>query len=129
MSSSKFFRSGELQGKTVIETTGNHLGKAKDIGFNLEGTTMLFIQKDDGSEASVPTSKLIAIGEFVVVRSEAAQPAAMAAVTLQTVPAPPRPAPVQAVTAVVPPALLCKNCGAPLKPGSRFCTKCGASAL
>ncbi len=123
MSSAKYFRNGELQGKTVIETTGNRLGKAKEVAFSLDGTAMLFVEKDDGGERQVPTSKVIAIGEFIVVRSEVAQ--------IPSVPsAAPSPPPMPTmVPAPVPPAFVCRSCGAVLKPGARFCTKCGTSTV
>jgi sporulation protein YlmC with PRC-barrel domain/ribosomal protein L40E len=123
MSSPKYYRNGELQGKTVIETTGNRLGKAKEIALSLDGSTMLFVEKDDGSEVQFQTSKLIAIGEFIVVRSEAVPvPPVPSAVPS------PSPAPTMAPAAATP-TMVCASCGAPLKPGARFCTKCGSRVL
>jgi len=132
MSSPKYFRNGELQGKTVIETNGNRLGKAKEVAFSLDGTSVLYVEKDDGSESEVRSSKLIAIGEFIVVKSEGVQspPIAPPPVIPQAPVAAPWPQPAQAPAPVsTPPAMSCRNCGAPLKPGSRFCTKCGTSSL
>jgi sporulation protein YlmC with PRC-barrel domain len=114
--SSKLYRAGDVQGKLVIETSGNRLGKAKEIAFSLDGTTTLFLEKDDGSEAQVPTSRLVAIGEFVVVRSDAPQVQVAGAYQ-----APPPPA----VVPPPPPTPVCRSCGAPLKPNAKFCTKCG----
>src|SRR5208283_1911643 len=44
MSSPKFFGKEEVEGKTVIETNGNRLGKAKAVAFSLEGATVLFVE-------------------------------------------------------------------------------------
>ena len=119
--SSKLFRSGEIQGKMVIDTAGNRLGKAKEVAFSLDGGTVLVIEKEDGSEAQVQTARLVAIGEFVVAKP--GQPEAPArGVTPVSQQAP-------QTTTVPPPAQLCRNCGSPLKPGARFCTRCGASAV
>ena len=144
MSSNRFFRNGELQGKTVIETSGNRLGKAKEIAFSLDGSSMLYVTKDDGTETEVASSRLIAIGEFIVVKSDAPQAPPMATfpaisqvpsapVSPQTpAPAPIAPSPPPASfmsPAPAPVAMACRNCGSPLKPGAKFCTKCGTATF
>ena len=121
MSSPKFFRSSELQGKTVIDTTGNRLGKVKEVGLGADGSAMFFLEKDDGSETAISASNMMAIGEFMVMRAETAQ-------GQTTVPPTPEPAPAVA-PAPSTPQTVCRNCGAAMKPGSRFCTKCGTRAF
>jgi sporulation protein YlmC with PRC-barrel domain/ribosomal protein L40E len=146
MSSPKFFGKEEVEGKTVIETNGNRLGKAKGVAFSLEGATMLFVEKDDGTENQIPMSKVMAIAEFIVVRTEgvtseprppqsgpAPAPASITPPSLPTtVPEPPHapvtPSPPQATVPAPPPkARVCRLCGDKLKPGAKFCSRCGAS--
>jgi len=146
MSSPKFFGKEEVEGKTVIETNGNRLGKAKAVAFSLEGATVLFVEKDDGTENQIPMSKVMAIAEFIVVRTEgvtseprpppAGRVAAPASVTPPPAPttapaapySPVTPSQPQATAPAPPPmARVCRLCGDKLKPGAKFCTRCGAS--
>jgi sporulation protein YlmC with PRC-barrel domain len=120
------FRKDEVDGKIVVEANGKAFGKAKDIAFGLDGTVALIVLTNDNSEVQVAMDRVMGVGDYIVIRRDSPQPKV----------APPQPAkkPVVApapvpVMASPPPAAMaggaCRSCGAPLKPGAKFCTKCG----
>lgn len=129
MSSSKLFRKDEVDGKIVIEASGRALGKAKDVAFGLDGTVALIVLSDDSSEVQIPLDRVTGVAEYIVVKSDRPQARAMAAPASALAPPPPVPAAPQAAP---PPAAMagnhCRACGAALKPGAKFCTKCGTPA-
>lgn len=104
--SSKPFRKEEVQGKTVIETSGKVGGKVKDLTFSLDGTITLIVAKEDGTEVQVPLKQVIGISDHVVVRSDA---------------------PAIAPAARFSGAGGCKYCGAELPAGTTWCPACGRS--
>jgi sporulation protein YlmC with PRC-barrel domain len=129
------FRKEEVDGKIVIEASGKALGKAKDIAFGLDGSVALIVTANDNSEIQITMDRILGMADYIVVRRDRPEP---------KVEAPPKrvPAPVPAVPVraqarvnpgiptapmVVPVAAspVCKGCGAPLKVGAKFCTKCG----
>jgi len=124
LSSPKLFRKDEVQGKIVIDSSGRALGKAKDVAFGLDGTVALIVLTDENSEVQISLDRITGVDEYIVVRG--ATPPATLAMTA-TMPARATP-----ISAQPPPAPVmvaanhCKNCGAIMKPGAKFCTKCGA---
>jgi sporulation protein YlmC with PRC-barrel domain len=112
--SSRLFSKDEVEGKTVIYSTGRVAGKVKDVVFGLDGTLLLVVQKDDGTESRVPMSAVLGVGEYVVVRYQSATAVAMA---------------VQAPTADQPGGSVCKFCGAAMPPGSVYCPSCDRSQV
>ncbi|MDA4123157.1 MAG: zinc ribbon domain-containing protein [Thaumarchaeota archaeon] len=144
MSAPKFLKKEEINDKIVIETTGKKIGKGKEIAFALDGSAALFVTTDSGIDMQVPMARIMGVGEYIVVRpaeqvqrpaqAQAQRPAprpAMAAAAPQARPAvqAPIPPPPMAAAAQAPAAMACRNCGAPLKPGAKFCTKCGTSTV
>ena len=107
------FRKEEVDGKIVVEASGKALGKAKDIAFGLDGTVALIVLTNDNAEVQVTMDRVMGVGDYIVIRSD--RPQQWVAPPSPPVTAPP-PAPMVSV---------CRNCGAPLKPGAKFCTKCG----
>jgi sporulation protein YlmC with PRC-barrel domain len=104
--SSKSFRKEEIEGKTVIETSGKVGGKVKDLTFSLDGTITLIVVKEDGSEVQIPLRQVVGISDHVIVRSEGATS--------------------QGFGTKAPSANgACKYCGAPLPAGTSWCVACG----
>ena len=105
--SSKPFHKEDIEGKTVIETSGKIAGKVKDVTFSLDGTITLIVIKDDGTERPVSLKQVVGISDHVIVRSDA--PLSMPGVP-----------PASAVQ-------VCKFCGSELSPTSTWCPRCGRS--
>lgn len=139
VSAPKFLKKEEINDKIVIETTGRKVGKAKEIAFALDGSAALFVTSDSGSDVQIPMARIMGVGEYIVVRTAdqvqrpaqapaqrpAARPAMAAPQARPAVQAPVPPPPM----AAAPAAMACRNCGAPLKPGAKFCTRCGTSTV
>jgi sporulation protein YlmC with PRC-barrel domain len=106
--SSKPFHKEDIEGKTVIETTGKVAGKVKDITFSLDGTITLIVLKEDGTERPVSLKQVVGISDHVIVRGDA------------PLSAPGSPSMASAVP-------VCKFCGSELSPTSSWCPKCGRS--
>lgn len=143
------FRKEEVDGKVVVEASGKGLGKAKDIAFALDGSVALIVQGNDNAEIQISMDRIAGVGDYIVVRREnrgeqapkkapspapAAAPSASAPAAArpnQAIPvaAPliPPPPPSAAIPVGAPSAGtgLCRGCGAPLRAGAKFCTKCG----
>ena len=108
--SSKPFHKEDIEGKTVIETTGKIAGKVKDMTFSLDGTITLIVLKDDGTERPVSLKQVIGISDHVIVRGDApmSMPSSPSAPSASAVP-------------------VCKFCGSELSPTSTWCPRCGRS--
>jgi sporulation protein YlmC with PRC-barrel domain/ribosomal protein L40E len=131
------FRKEEVDGKIVIEASGKSLGKAKDIAFGLDGSVALIIVGNDNAEISITMDRIVGVADYIVVRRDrpepkappmkatapVAAPAPMAARVNPAIPAAPMAARVAAAPAAA--GLVCTGCGAPLRVGAKFCTKCG----
>lgn len=153
-SSPKLFRKDEVEGKVVVETSGRSIGKASDIAFSLEGTMALIVMGYDGAEIQIAMERVTGVGDFIVVRRDkgdpiptktpiaATVPSAPAVVTPMstaratipvTSPPPPPPTTITSSSTISPPppppsvTTTCKTCGATLRAGARFCTKCGSA--
>jgi sporulation protein YlmC with PRC-barrel domain len=126
------FRKDEVDGKMVIEASGKALGKAKDIAFGLDGSVALIVVGNDNNEVQIAMDRVAGVADYIVVRRELKgdaalkKPQAVAPVSAPG-PAPPQlrmtPAPSAVPSAAA--GVACKNCGAPLRVGAKFCTKCG----
>jgi len=108
--SSKPFHKEDIEGKTVIETTGKVAGKVKDLTFSLDGTITLIVLKDDGTEKPVSLKQVVGIADHVIVRGDAP----IATTSAASVPS---------ASAVA----VCKFCGSELSPTSTWCPRCGRS--
>jgi len=106
------FRKEEIEGKVVVEASGKALGSAKDIAFGLDGSVALIVVGGDNAEIQISTDRVEGVADYIVVRREQkGETNPNAAI------------PVQAPTA----AAACRKCGAPLRAGAKFCTKCGTA--
>jgi sporulation protein YlmC with PRC-barrel domain len=112
--SSRLFSKDEVEGKTVIYSTGRVAGKVKDVVFGLDGTLLLVVQKDDGTESRVPMNAVLGVGEYVVVRYQSATSVAMG---------------VQPPVADQAMGSVCKFCGAAMPAGSVYCPSCDRSQV
>ncbi len=112
--SSRLFSKDEVEGKTVIYSTGRVAGKVKDVVFGLDGTLLLVVQKDDGTESRVPMNAVLGVGEYVIVRYQSATSVAMG---------------VQIPTTGGSVDAACKFCGAAMPPGSVYCPSCDKSQI
>jgi sporulation protein YlmC with PRC-barrel domain len=117
------FRKDDVDGKIVIEVTGNAIGKAKDVAFGLDGTVALIVLASDNSEIQVTMDKVLGVGEYIVIRGDRPEPKVAPPAGRPVVPVTPAP-----VTAASPAGGACRSCGVVMKPGARFCTKCGTPA-
>jgi len=125
MPTGKLFRKEEVEGKVVIDSSGRSFGKAKDVAFGLDGMVALIVLKNDNSEVEVPLDHVTGVADYILIREGSEpRPAPPSAAAPGAIPPPPayQPAPPAAVGS------FCKGCGAPLKPGAKFCTKCGTPA-
>ncbi|MDV3244727.1 MAG: zinc-ribbon domain-containing protein [Nitrososphaerales archaeon] len=101
----------DVTGKKVITPDGNSLGVVKDLAFSTDGSVGLVVSKKDDSETVVPIRQTTAIGEFILLSTKPAEKAS---------PSPgPQPAPMSSSPTA------CPSCGKPVKPGAKFCGKCG----
>jgi sporulation protein YlmC with PRC-barrel domain len=103
--STKAFRKEDIQGKTVIETSGKVGGKVKDVTFSLDGAITLIVIKEDGTEHPVPLKQVVGISDHVIVRGEPM----MGGASIPTATGTP----------------VCKFCSSELSPTSTWCPKCG----
>jgi sporulation protein YlmC with PRC-barrel domain len=126
LSSPKLFRKDEVQGKIVIEASGKALGKAKDMAFGLDGTVALIVLTDQNSEVQITLDRITGVDEYIVVKG-AKPPTTLAMTAPMPAVATPISAPPPAAPVMVA-ANHCRNCGALLKTGAKFCTKCGTPA-
>jgi sporulation protein YlmC with PRC-barrel domain len=106
-----YVRREDVVGKKAITPDGNSFGEVKDIAFSTDGNVGLVISAKSGTEVIVPIKQASAIGEFILLSS-----AAVEAKVPRAQPAPP-PAAARPTN--------CPSCGSPLKPGAKFCGKCG----
>jgi len=104
--SSKAFRKEDIEGKTVIETSGKVGGKVKDVTFSLDGAITFIVVKDDGTERPISLKQVVGISDHVIVRGDA-----------------PMTSPGMTTSAVQ----VCKFCGSELSPTSTWCPRCGKS--
>ncbi len=111
--SSRLFRKEEVEGKTVVYSSGWVAGKVKDVVFGLDGTLILVVQREDGKELRIPMNAVLGVADFVVARDQTAAPVSGGA--------PPSIEP-GAIT-------VCKFCGASIPPGTVYCTVCGKSQV
>ena len=133
MSAPKMFRKDEVDGKIVVEGSGKALGKAKDIAFGLDGSVALIVVSNDGAEIQITMDRITGVADYIVVRRDRpAQRSVAPANAAAAIPAPPSvntAIPPTPVSAPPPPPVVatpvCKSCGAPLRAGAKFCTKCG----
>ena len=120
LSAPKLFRKDEVDGKVVVEISGKAFGKAKDVAFGLDGTVALIVLTNDNSEVQITMDRVMGVGDYIVIRRDAPQPKpAPAVVPVMAAPSPALP------VAPVAMANVCRSCGASLRPGAKFCTKCG----
>jgi sporulation protein YlmC with PRC-barrel domain len=129
------FRKEEVDGKVVVEASGKSLGKAKDIAFGLDGSVALIVAGNDNAEIQITMDRITGVADYIAVRRNQPEPRVEAPPKkVVSAPAPaPAPAPVRVNPAIPPPpaaapiaaANVCKGCGAPLRAGAKFCTKCG----
>jgi len=137
MSAPKMFRKEEVDGKIVVEASGKALGKAKDIAFGLDGSVALIVAGNDNAEIQITMDRITGVADYIAVRRDRpeqkmeAPPKKAAVPVAAPAPAPARVyQPVQAAPIAAPVAAspVCKGCGAPLRVGAKFCTKCGTPA-
>lgn len=96
------FRRDDIVGKTVIETSGNILGKVKDVLFDLNDMVTLIIEDADGRDSRVPLTRVTGISQHVVVKSVADTGPSASGV-----------------------GSVCKFCGASVPPRQKWCPNCG----
>jgi len=106
-----YVRREDVIGKKAITPDGNVYGEVKDIAFSIDGDVGLVIATQSGSESIVPIKQASAIGEFVLLSSATPQRATAA------------PQPERVVVQSAP--TTCPSCGSTLRPGAKFCGKCG----
>src|SRR5712692_6075120 len=107
--SSRLFRKEELEGKTVVYSSGWVAGKVKDVVFGLDGTLILVVQKEDSKELRIPMSAVLGVADYVVARDQAgAAPASSGEPGVATA---------------------CKFCGTAIPPGIVYCPSCGKSQV
>jgi sporulation protein YlmC with PRC-barrel domain len=131
------FRKDEVDGKIVVEASGKALGKAKDIAFGLDGSVALIVLGNDNAEIQITMDRITGVADYIVVRRDRPEPKADVPQKRAPAPVAAAVAPVQAranpgipaapVAVPVAAAPVCKNCGAPLRVGAKFCTKCGTA--
>jgi sporulation protein YlmC with PRC-barrel domain len=102
-----YVRREDVVGKKAITPDGNAFGEVKDIAFSIDGSVGLVISARTGTEVILPIKQASAIGEFILLSSSTPERSAP--------PVQPRPAV----------STTCPSCGSPLKPGAKFCGKCG----
>ncbi len=115
LSSSRSFRKEEVEGKTVIDSSGKVTGKVKDIVFSLDGNVTLIVEKSDGVETQLPLSRVMGISEFVVTKEPNSAYRGKGSTG--------------ASTAGVEEAKTCKFCGAEMPQDTSWCPSCGKSQI
>ena len=91
-----------IEGMVVFDENARKLGTAKQVGVDSAQTVVMVIARDDGTEVSVPWSKVKTVGEVVLLGDA------------QT-PQPPASEPGR-----------CPDCGFSNKPDAKFCEECGS---
>ena len=91
-----------IDGMTVFDENARRLGTAKQVGVDSANTVVLIIAQDDGSNASVPWSRVKTVGEVVLLGS-------------------PPDAPQRAADEPG----KCPGCGFSNKADAKFCEECG----
>ncbi len=114
MSSSRSFRKEEVEGKTVIDSSGKVTGKVKDIVFSIDGNVTLIIEKPDGAETQLPLSRVMGISEFVVMK-ELSSPYRSKGLT--------------GASSGADGSKTCKFCGAEMPQDTNWCPSCGKSQV
>ncbi len=111
--SSRLFRKEEVEGKTVIYSSGWVAGKVKDVVFGLDGTLILVVQKEDGKQLRIPMNAVLGVADYVVARDQTGGPGSG-----------------EALSSTEPGAItVCKFCGASIPPGTVYCPSCGKSQV
>jgi sporulation protein YlmC with PRC-barrel domain len=118
MSSTKSFRKEDIEGKTVVESSGKVMGKVKDLLFSLDGTITLVVTKEDGSDVEVSLSKVMGVSDHVVVKIDGSG---------SRPPAPPKQVTSTTTGTVTVSGTPCKFCDTLLAPGVLWCPSCGRS--
>jgi sporulation protein YlmC with PRC-barrel domain len=107
--SSRLFRKEEVEGKTVVYSSGWVAGKVKDVVFGLDGTLILVVHKEDGKELRIPMSGVLGVADYVVAKDQTGA--------------------VSASSAESGIAAACKFCGTAIPPGIVYCPSCGKSQV
>ena len=100
-----------IVGMAVYDEEAKRIGTAKQIGIDSSQSLVLVISKNDGSDQTIPWSKIKKVGEIVLVGTPA--PASQASATV----APQIQSPTDSGK--------CPNCNFVNKSGSKFCEECG----
>lgn len=106
-----YVRREDVIGKKAITPDGNAFGEVKDIAFSTDGSVGLVINAVSGDEVILSIKQASAIGDFILLSSSTPE---RTAPPVQPKPVPPAASPAN-----------CPSCGSPLKPGAKFCGKCG----
>jgi sporulation protein YlmC with PRC-barrel domain len=98
------FRKEDVEGKTVIDTSGSVKGKVVDVMFDLGGTVTFLVRGSDGKDSQVKIERVTGISEHVIVRSDQNMEASSSGM-----------------------GATCRFCGAPRAATERWCPSCGRS--
>jgi sporulation protein YlmC with PRC-barrel domain len=112
--SSRLFRKEELEGKTVVYSSGWVAGKVKDVVFGLDGTLILVVQKEDGKELRIPMNAILGAADYVVARDQTTGAYSSGSTT----------GPLESSAGKV-----CKFCGTTIPPETVYCPGCGKSQV
>ena len=91
-----------IEGITVYDENAKKIGTAKQVGVDSNQTVVLIITKNDGTEGSVPWSKVGKVGDIILLGSTDTSPKPQASQPGK-----------------------CSNCGFVNNEGSKFCEECG----
>jgi sporulation protein YlmC with PRC-barrel domain len=111
---SRFFKREELKGKLVIDQDANIVGKMEDFTISETGEVGFLIRKED-VETIITINQIKKINDVLLLKEikekkEEKQEEASEATTEQ-----------------VKDEDKCTNCGENIRPGTRFCVKCGTA--
>jgi sporulation protein YlmC with PRC-barrel domain len=115
MSGPRFFRKDEVEGKSVIFSSGRIAGKVKDVVFGLDGTIVLVVENENDSEARVPMSMVMGVADYVVVNDEIWIPASKSIISSSG----------QSGSA----GMVLKFCNNAISPGTIYCPSCDRSQV
>lgn len=115
----KKYLSRDVVGKQVVDSNAVIVGNVKDLSFDMVSKTIaLIVTTKTGTEITVDSNNINAVGDVVLLKPAEAQ------LPIEKAPAPP---PVEA-TPVLKPQItpgLCSSCGYQNDANSNFCIKCG----